>query len=152
MSQSQNEVLTKIDQYLTDRHWTLYRLQNFKPPGQKASDLYRQKSFPEKREPVTYPVPPLFFITHLENIKLQADALNPTYIKAFPDTVILYYTTTTPLFRSTPSLLLRYVLPHDNKDPSSSGGNYVPEFSVMFWGAFLFQSLLWQRCAEVHVE
>ena len=91
-------------------------------------------------------------LTHLENIKLQADALNPTYIKAFLDTVILYYTTTTPLFRSTPSLLLRYVLPHDNKDPSSSGENYVPEFSVMFWGAFLFQSLLWQRCAEVHVE
>ena len=94
----------------------------------------------------------LLLLTHLKHIKLQAEALNPTYIKAFPDTVILYYTTTTPLFRSTPSLLLRYVLPHDNKDPSSSGENYVPEFSVMFWGAFLFQSLLWQRCAEVHVE
>lgn len=91
-------------------------------------------------------------IFQLKDIKLQADALNPTYIKAFLDTVILYYTTTTPLFRSTPSLLLRYVLPHDNKDPSSSEGNYVPEFSAMFWDAFLFQSLLWQRCAEVHVE
>lgn len=126
-----------------ESQWVQGKMQ--KGTGQNAKrDVVKCKS-------TTSPFP-LLLLAHLEDIKLQADALNPTYIKAFLDTVILYYTTTTPLFRSTPSLLLRYVLPHDNKDPSSSEGNYVPEFSVMFWGAFLFQSLLWQRCAEVHVE
>ena len=30
----------------------------------------------------------LLLLTHLKDIKLQAEALDPTYIKAFPDTVI----------------------------------------------------------------